>query len=121
MEIGGEILGIYSDGNQTRDFIYANNLVRATRLVINADRIDGEVSQIATDAETSIAALIQELVSILSTACINDVKLIHSEPRQGDIRRYYSEISVAKKRQGWNAEHNLTKGLKKTVEWFKIH
>jgi UDP-glucose 4-epimerase len=114
----GQTLEIYGDGNQTRDFIYIDDLVRAIRLAANANRIGGEVFQIATNAETSVIRLVQKLVAILSTAGINGVKIIHAEPRQGDVRRNLSDTSKARNLLRWQAETRFEEGLERTVRWF---
>ena len=52
---GGQIT-IHGDGQQTRDFIYVGDLCRAIQLALESE-IGGEVFQIATGVETSIAEL----------------------------------------------------------------
>ena len=63
--INGETLVIYGDGNQTRDFIYIGDLVRALCLSATANNVGGEVFQIATSAETTVGELSQLLLPIL--------------------------------------------------------
>jgi UDP-glucose 4-epimerase len=116
--INSEVLEIYGDGNQTRDFIYVDDLVLAIRSAANVDGIGGETFQIATNAETSVSELVQELVSILSAAGINGIRIIHSEPRLGDVRRNFSDISKARDFLGWRAKVSLDEGLERAVRWF---
>ena len=119
--INGAILEIYGDGKQTREFIYVDDLLRAIRLVATADDIGGEIFQIATNSETSVHELVQKLIPILSDAGINGIRVVHSESRQGDVRRNYSDTSKASNILGWTAQINLSEGLKATVEWFLEH
>lgn len=114
----GEILEIYGDGNQTRDFIYLDDLIRAIRSAANVDGIGGEIFQIATGSESSISELVKELDPILSAAGINGLKVINTKPRQGDVRRNYSDTSKALQLLGWRAKVRLRDGLEKTVRWF---
>lgn len=114
----GEVLEIYGDGTQTRDFIYIDDLVRAIQLVATIDGIGGEIFQIATNSETTVNELVDKLLSVLADADIHDVKVHHGASRLGDVRRNFSDISKAKLLLGWQAEAGLTDGLKRTVQWF---
>jgi UDP-glucose 4-epimerase len=116
--LNGEALEIYGDGNQTRDFIHVDDLVRAIRSAVNADGIGGEIFQIATNAETSVTELVQELVPTLTAAGINGIRVINTKPRQGDVQRNYSDTSKARSLLGWRARVRLGRGLERTVRWF---
>ena len=116
--INGEILEIYGDGNQTRDFIHIDDLSHAIRLAAGVDGIGGETFQIASNKETSIVELVQGLLPILSAAGIDGVKSVHAESRPGEIRRNFSDTSKARNLLGWQAKVGLKEGLEKTVRWF---
>ena len=114
----GEPLEIYGDGEQTRDFIYVDDLIRAIRLAAKSNRVGGGVFQIATSAETTVGELVQKLLPILSGAGINKVRVAHAKPRLGDIRRNFADTSKARKALGWEARVPLKQGLARTVDWF---
>jgi UDP-glucose 4-epimerase len=114
----GEVLEIYGDGAQTRDFIYIEDLIRAVRLAATAEGVGGEVFQIATSSETSVAEMVERLLPVLAAAGIKDAEVRHAAPRLGDVRRNYSDTSKAARMLGWQAEVDLEEGLRRTVEWF---
>ena len=114
----GEVLEIYGDGTQTRDFIYIEDLVRAVRLAATAEGVGGEVFQIATNAETSVQEMVEELLPALAAAGMKDVEVRHAAPRLGDVRRNYSDTSKAARMLGWQAEVGLEEGLRRTMDWF---
>lgn len=114
----GEVLEIYGDGTQTRDFIYIEDLIRAVRLAATAEAIGGETFQIATSAETSVRELIDMLLPVLATAGIKDVEVRHAGPRQGDVMRNYADTSKAARLLDWKSQVKLEDGLRKTVSWF---
>jgi UDP-glucose 4-epimerase len=116
--INGEALEIYGDGNQTRDYIYVDDLVKAIRFTANTKDIGGEIFQIATNAETSVVELVHKLLPVLSSAGVNGVKFVHAEPRLGDVRRNFSDTSKASNLLGWQARVRFEEGLKRTVRWF---
>ncbi len=60
----GEILEIYGDGNQTRDFIYIDDLIQAIMLSVKSDT-GGEVFQIATYKETTVNEIADKIKTIM--------------------------------------------------------
>jgi UDP-glucose 4-epimerase len=116
--MAGEVLEIYGDGTQTRDFIYVEDLVRAIRLAASAEGVGGEVFQIATNSETSVQEMVEELLPILGAVGIKELEVRQSAPRLGDVMRNYSETSKAERMLGWQAEVDLEEGLRRTVDWF---
>ena len=44
---------------------------------------------------------------------------IYKDFREVDIRHSHADISKAKKNLGYNPEHSINEGIKKTVSWFK--
>jgi len=115
--LAGEPLEIYGDGGQTRDFIYIDDLVRAIRLAASVPGIGGETFQIATSRETTVLEMTKLLLTVLEHEGITDVRLVHGEVRQGDVRRNYSDTTKARKVLGWTPETQLDQGLAVTVRW----
>ena len=113
-----EVLEIYGDGTQTRDFIYVEDLTRAVRLSATAEGVGGEVFQIATNAETSVQEMIERLLPVLAEAGVEDVEVRQTAPRLGDVMRNYSDTSKAERMLGWHSEVDLGEGLRRTVAWF---
>jgi UDP-glucose 4-epimerase len=114
----GEVLEIYGDGTQTRDFIYVDDLIRAVKLAATVEGVGGEVFQIATSAETTVGELVERLLPILGKAGMDSIEVRHAAPRPGDVRRNYSDTSKARRMLGWRAEVPLEEGLRRTVAWF---
>jgi UDP-glucose 4-epimerase len=112
----GKVLEIYGDGHQTRDYIFTEDLVRAIRLAATTSGVGGELFQIATNSETSVNELVDALVPVLREAGIEDVEVTNTEPRVGDVRRNYSDTSKAQSMLGWEAQVDLTEGLRRTVQ-----
>ena len=116
--IDGQQLEVYGDGNQTRDFIYIEDLIQAIYLAATLDKIGGEIFQIATNTETTVNNLVDMLVPILAEAGFHDVKVHNKPSRAGDVMRNFSDISKAEKMMGWMANMELSDGLKRTMKWF---
>jgi len=116
--LDGETLEIYGDGRQTRDFLYIDDLVRAVRRAAEAGGIGGEVFQIATSTERTVAELVETLLPLLRARGVGDVAVRHGVARLGDVRRNYSDTTKARRRLDWQAQVSLREGLERTVAWF---
>ena len=115
---GGEVLEIYGDGTQTRDYIFIEDLIRAIRLAATTDGVGGETFQIATNAETTVQELVDKLLPALAEAGIEDVEVRNTDARRGEVRRNFADTSKAARMLGWRAEVGLDEGLRRTVGWF---
>jgi len=116
--LDGETLEIYGDGTQTRDFIYIDDLIDAVLKAASVPGIGGEVFQIATNRETTVGEMTEQLVEILQDRSVKDIKVINGETRVGDVKRNFSDTTKAKQRLGWQTTENLKTGLHKTVDYF---
>jgi UDP-glucose 4-epimerase len=116
--VEGEVLEIYGDGTQTRDFIYVEDLIRAVRLSATVEDVGGEVFQIATSAETTVQELTDRLLPALATAGLENIEVRKTAARRGEVRRNYADTSKARRMLGWQAKAGLDEGLKRTVDWF---
>jgi UDP-glucose 4-epimerase len=92
----GEVLEIYGDGTQTRDFIYVDDLIRAVRLSATVEGVGGEVFQIATSAETTVQELTDRLLPVLAAAGIDGIEV--RPPRGGapQLRRHLEGAANAR-------------------------
>ena len=114
----GEVLEIYGDGSQTRDYIFIGDLIRAIKLSATTDGVGGETFQIATNAETTVNELTDKLLPALAEAGVKDVEVRNTEARRGEVRRNFADTSKARRLLGWQPEMDLDEGLRRTVAWF---
>jgi UDP-glucose 4-epimerase len=102
------------DGEQTRDFVYVGDCVRANLLALQ--RGDGQAYNVGTGLGTSINSLLRLLVEVTG----RDMAPRHGPRRPGDIRHSYLDCSKAGRDLGWRAEVSLRDGLERTWEFFQI-
>jgi UDP-glucose 4-epimerase len=114
----GKPLEIYGDGTQTRDFIFVEDLIKAILLSATSRNISGEIFQIATNKETSVNELTEELISVIVNFGLKKVVKVYAKHPFGEVKRNFSDISKAQDLLSWYAKASLTEGLEKTVEWF---
>lgn len=113
-----EPLEIYGNGDQTRDFIYIDDLIDAVLLAATVPDIGGEAFQIATSRETTVGELANQLVETLQGAGVDSINLVNAETRLGDVKRNFSDTTKSRIRLGWQPKMALNEGLKKTVSYF---
>jgi UDP-glucose 4-epimerase len=116
--LNGETLEIFGDGTQTRDFIYIDDLIEAAMLAATIKDIGGETFQIATNRETTVGEMSEQLVGIMESRGVSGIKVVNAEMRVGDVKRNYSDTTKAKTRLGWQPRTELKDGLEQTVDYF---
>ena len=112
------ILHIYGDGTQTRDFIYVDDLVEAVMAAVDAPHVGGEVFQIATERETTVAEIAELMVEKLPRFGFEAPRIRYEQPRKGDVLRNFSDTSKARERLGWRATVGVDAGIERTIRWF---
>jgi len=105
---------IYGDGKQTRDFVYVKDVVMANILAATKN-VQG-VFNIASGKETAIEEIENQITKLLNKPHLSP---IHKPPRKGDIRHSLSDISLAKSKLGYYPKHDISHGLKETIEYYK--
>lgn len=114
--LAGEACKIYGDGQQTRDFIYIDDLVDAIRLGLEKD-VAGETFQIACGMERTVGE-VAELISKALTSKGIEMRVEHEGARRGDVLRNYSDTRKAKRMLGWEPLVVLEDGIERTVNDF---
>ena len=103
-------LTIYGDGQQTRDFTYVEDVVRAC--LVLAARQSGGVFNVAASSTISVNYLAERVLrATASTAPIR-----HLAERPGDIRDSAADIGKLRA-LGYKPQHSIEGGLEKTVKW----
>lgn len=102
---------IFGDGLQTRDFIFVEDVVRATGAALLVDKATPSVFNVGSGQEHTILEVLIGLAAALNLP----VHPRFESPRQGDIRRSCASIELAKKFLDFTPEVSLEEGLKKTA------
>jgi UDP-N-acetylglucosamine/UDP-N-acetylgalactosamine 4-epimerase len=108
---------IDGDGEQTRDFTFVSNVVRANinaAFTNNAEAFN-QVYNMAVGDRTSLNVLVKMLKEISG----NNIDVIHGDSRPGDVHDSLADISKAKKLLGYGPEVRIREGLEITLDWFK--
>jgi UDP-glucose 4-epimerase len=106
---------VYGDGEQSRDFTYIQNVVRANLLAMEAERLNGESINIACGDRISLNQLLAVLKEILGVK----TEAIYEAPRQGDVKHSLADIRKAKRILKYVPSVDIREGLEKTAEFFR--
>lgn len=109
----GEKPIIYGDGEQTRDFIYVEDVAAANVAALN--RGDNEVFNISTGFPTSVNELLRLLNELNGTA----IQPEYYPAQLGDVRHSYLKNDKARKVLGWKPRVSLKEGLSKTLDYYR--
>jgi nucleoside-diphosphate-sugar epimerase len=113
--LAGRAPTIFGDGNQTRDFVYVDDIVRANLLAAESDGAPGGIFNVAGGQSVSVLDLVERL-----KALIPGVPPAQFGPRRpGDIRFSQADLSRAASAIGYTPAVDLQDGLRATVDWFR--
>jgi len=105
---------IFGDGEQSRDFVFVKDVVRANLLAMHSGDVgQGEVFNVATQVRTTLLALIEVLKKLLAA----DVEPEFREARPGDIRHSLADLSRVKEQLGYTPEFSIEQGLGVLTDW----
>lgn len=122
--LSGERIVINGSGQNTRDFCFVKDVVRANLKASTASLNPGVslILNVGSGCRTSLLELFEILSRILeksegaqSGAAASPT---HAPPRPGDILHSVAEVSAAAEKIGFRAECRLDDSLRATLEWF---
>jgi UDP-glucose 4-epimerase len=112
--LAGETPTINGDGEQTRDYVYVGDLVRANLALLESG-FSGALN-FGTGIETSV----NQLFSMLGRACGAAAVERHGPGKPGEQRRSVISPRLAGEIIGWRPAVSLPQGLAETVVHFRV-
>ncbi len=103
---------IYGHGEQTRDYVYVGDVVRA--VLAGLDHDGSDVFNVGTGRETSVNTLFRVINDLTGGRAQEQ----HAEAKPGEQQRSVLDVSHAKETLGWTPRVELETGLSRTVDWF---
>ena len=111
----GEPATINGDGEQSRDFTFVADTVRANLLAADAPRAPGSVINVAGGRRITLNELLAALQALTDTK----VPPIHGPARVGDVRHSLADLGRARTLLGFEPQVLLPEGLRQTVDSLK--
>jgi UDP-glucose 4-epimerase len=111
--LAGRAPMIFGDGNQTRDYVFVDDVVHAFALA--ADRGDGRLVNIGTSVETSVNGIYSTVAEVTGFTGAP----AHGPARPGDLLRNALDNALAAELLGWRPWTHLEDGLSETVAYIR--
>jgi len=111
--LAGEQPIINGSGEQTRDYVYVKDVVKANLLTLNEE--DSEIYNVGTGIETSV----NELFRLINQNFNNSIKEVHGPAKPGEQMRSVITSEKLFKKFGWKPSTKLEDGLKETIDYYK--
>jgi UDP-glucose 4-epimerase len=111
----GQPVTIFGNGEQTRDFVFVDDVVDA--FVRAATRGGGLVCNVATGQETSV----NDLLGTMADVAAVDVDAMMAPARPGELMRSSLDIERAAIQLGWRPWTDLADGTRAVLEHIRAH
>lgn len=109
--LSGASIVVHGDGNQTRDFVYIDDVVDALLAAATAANVNQAIINVGSGEETSINALIATLSQI--TGRRPDV--LYNLQQSGGVPRLVADLARAKELLGYRPRVSLREGLERLL------
>ena len=108
----GGTLVMHGDGNQTRDFVYVDDVVSALVAAATAPNINGHVINVGSGQETSI----RDLIRAVQSATGSNAEVIYSPKTAAGVSRMCADLTLASQKLNYRPSIELTDGLRLTLK-----
>jgi len=110
-----QIIDLWGSGNESRDFIFIDDLIAAFNVIINSSHFQADVYNVGTSVETSVFQVSKMFVGLFNSSI--KIKFSNSV-REGDPQNWCADISRIQK-LGFDPQVSLKDGIQKVILWMK--
>lgn len=106
-----------TEGDQTREFNYIDDVVDAYLLAACSPHAAGEVINIGNGVEYGIRDVAEKVVCMMG----NPIRLLVGalRKRPGEVKHFFSSNEKAKRILGWSPKIGIAEGLGTTISWYQ--
>jgi len=105
---------IFGDGEQSRDFTFVNDVVQANILAGEKD-VPGEILNIGAGNPISLTNLGKLILKLTGK---ENLKLEYTDPRPGDIKHSFADLTKAMTMLGFQPKYKQEEGLREYFNWY---
>ena len=114
--LNGNDIDIYEDGQESRDFVFIDDVVNATILALEKKQANNQIFNVGSGVATSVS----EVANLLKSLYNSDVKIsVSGKYRFGDIRHNYADLSKIENVLGFSPKFDFLSGITSFVNWVK--
>ena len=112
--MNGKPINVFEDGQESRDFVYIDDVIDATLRAIEREEAAGEIFNVGTGQPVSVLEVAETLMEKLQgTSAIT----VTGNFRVGDIRHNFACLRKIKTRLGFMPAYDFGRGLSLFCEW----
>jgi UDP-glucose 4-epimerase len=108
-------IALFGTGNESRDFIYIDDLIAAIDIIISGYQLNGQQINVSSGVETTVKEAIQLFIDGIDK---NKEIVFNNITKSGDPLNWRADITELTN-LGFVPKINLQQGLLKTIEWLK--
>lgn len=112
--LAGKPINIFEDGEESRDFVFVDDVVTATVLGVEADAAAGEVFNVGTGVPVSVMTVARTLADAYGVT--PDIT-VTGNFRLGDIRHNYACLDKIGRKLGFVPEYDFARGIALFADW----
>jgi nucleoside-diphosphate-sugar epimerase len=105
-----------TQGFQTREFNYVEDIAEGFVLAATAPDIEGEVLNVGCGEEVSMRDVAKTVLDLMGNPIEPQFGALPERPTE--IHRMFSDSTKARAALGWAPRHSLAEGLQKTIAWY---
>jgi UDP-glucose 4-epimerase len=108
----GGTLVVHGDGNQTRDYVYVDDVVSAMVAAATAPSIDGLVINVGSGVETSLRDLVKHVLGVTG----GKPEVLYNSQTSGGVSRMAADLTLAQEKLNYRPSIKLDDGLRLTLQ-----
>ncbi len=101
----------------TRDFLFVADTVEGMMRCAEADGVEGEVINLGTGTEVTIAEVVRRVLALLGKELPVSEDSERLRPADSEVERLLADPSKAERLLGWTSTVDLDEGLRRTADW----
>ena len=105
---------VYGDGSQTRDFTHIDDVVRANAKLLETDAADGEIMNIGSTDNVSVATLAE----VIRDEVAPDLDIEYGERQAGDADHTHADVTKAGDVLDYEPSEDIRSGVRKFIAWY---
>jgi nucleoside-diphosphate-sugar epimerase len=106
-----------TQGTQTREFNYVEDLADGFIALATAPGIDGELFNLGCGREVSMRDMATMILELMGNPITPEFGALPERPIE--IYRMHADVSRTKERVGWESKISLEEGLQRTIDWYR--
>lgn len=115
--LAGRAPMIFGDGEQSRDFIFVEDVARLNLLAAKAEGVSGRVFNGGTGGRITVNEAWRTIARQLGV----HLDPTYAPPRTGDVLHSQADISQTRRALGFEPQYDFADGIAQTIQWIKTY